>query len=306
MIPIRRLLITTSLLFTLPGQVLAIAPVVDDSENYAMIEQQESQERALAQESPSQAEYGNEERPLAHDTGTVAASDNSMLLEKIQGLQQEVQELRGQLEVQTHDLKVLQEQQLSFYKDLDSRISSGSTVAAKAAPAATTTIALDTKPVQKPVEMDIEPTRPKTVAPAPVPVAEKNAQNKNNPADEQISYLAAYDHITNKQYDEALTAMQAFSEHYPQSTYAANAQYWLGELYMMKKDYSNAIDHFGIVVKEFPASSKTAASQLKIGYALAAGGHVSDAKRQLEKVIQTYPETNTAQLARAKLETLDA
>ena len=53
-------------------------------------------------------------------------NDNAKLIDKIQSLQQEVQELRGQLEVQAHDLKLLQQQQVAFYKDLDARLGSGS------------------------------------------------------------------------------------------------------------------------------------------------------------------------------------
>ncbi len=38
---------------------------------------------------------------------TNTSSSNAVLLDKVQGLQQEVQELRGQLEVQAHDLKII-------------------------------------------------------------------------------------------------------------------------------------------------------------------------------------------------------
>ncbi len=55
-------------------------------------------------------------------------------MNKIQGLQQDIQELRGQLEIQTHDLKSLQQQQLAFYKDLDTRMRGDSTQSAQLSP----------------------------------------------------------------------------------------------------------------------------------------------------------------------------
>ena len=57
-------------------------------------------------------------------------------------------------------------------------------------------------------------------------------------------------------------------------------------------------------MQQFPASSKSAASLLKIGYALAAMGKKEEAIARLQQVIKNYPDTNTAQLAKAKLESI--
>ena len=91
-------------------------------------------------------------------------NDNANLIEKVLNLQKEVQELRGQLEIQAHDLKLLQQQQLAFYKDLDSRLSGGAAKSAQTKPM--TDINLGTnKPVSK-----IAATVPTKTAPLPVPV----------------------------------------------------------------------------------------------------------------------------------------
>ncbi|AHE68176.1 hypothetical protein Loa_02642 [Legionella oakridgensis ATCC 33761 = DSM 21215] len=74
---------------------------------------------------------------------------------------------------------------------------------------------------------------------------------------------------------------------------------------MLKKDYPKAIEHFEAVLQQFPSSSKSAASLLKIGYALAASGKNNEAKQRLQQVIKNYPDTNTAQLATTKLRSLD-
>lgn len=210
-----------------------------------------------------------------------------MLLDKLQGLQQELQELRGQLEVQNHELKTLKEQELAFYKDLDDRIRATSAPKTTAEPIA----------AQKPPTEGIN-AGDEVVAIAPA------VQGSGNPADEQVSYLAAYELIKNKHFDAGLTAMQNFANKYPQGGYTANAQYWLGELYLTKNLPKDAITHFEIVLKNYPTSSKAAASQLKLGYAYVANGQIPEARLQLEAVLKNYPDTQTAKLAASKLATL--
>ena len=73
---------------------------------------------------------------------------------------------------------------------------------------------------------------------------------------------------------------------------------------MVKKNYPEAIQHFELVLQQFPSSSKSSASMLKIGYALAAAGEINSAKQRLQSVIKQYPDTHAAQLALAKLESI--
>lgn len=293
MIKFHRLLLASCFACLLPCNVFSNAPVVDDSENFAMLdEQQAALEPPVARE---QFEDNDEERALANDTYETSGNDNAILLDKLKGLQQDVQELRGQLEVQAHDLKLLQQQQLAFYKDLDARIQQAPQQTAKHN--AVPEMAIGAQPSAQATSTI---TKPKILIPV------NNSNTHANPADEQISYLAAYELVKNKQYDDALTAMQTFVNQHPQGGYTANAQYWLGELFMVKQNYPEAIEHFDSVLQQFPSSSKAAASLLKMGYALAAFGKRDEAIVKLRQVIKNYPGTNTAQLAMTKLEALDS
>lgn len=248
------------------------APVVDESENFALLDEQANSR--LAKPVARQDNYPADANiALAHDD---EPQNNEMsLLNKLKGMQQELQELRGQLEVQAHELNQLKQQQYSFYKDIDARLGGAQAAIASKGVAALNSTALP--PAQH-----------------------------NSPAEEQINYLAAYDLVKTKQYDEALIAMQSFVTQYPQGGYTANAHYWLGELYMVKKRYPEAIDHFETVLRQFPASSKSAACSLKIGYALASSGRENEAKQKLLQVIRSYPNTPTAHLAATKLQTLSS
>ena len=297
-----RLILATCIVCLLPWAVYAEAPVVDESENFAVYDQnQAAHEHPLANDRRrnninDDLDYADEQ-PLARDTTLPkSSSNNASLLNQVNTLQQEVQELRGQLEVQTHAIKMLQEQQLAYYKDLDARIRNPSS------PAPNKSVPIVT---QQPSVPNV--TAPNTANTHPVkviPVTNSSLHN-SNPAEEQIRYLAAYDLIKTKHFDQAITAMQSFANDYPKGGYTANAQYWLGELYMTQKDYPNAIKHFDTVLQQFPSSSKSAASLLKTGYALAASGKKQDAILRLKEVMKNYPDTNTARLAEAKLKSLN-
>jgi tol-pal system protein YbgF len=306
------------------------APVIDDSENFAIMDgQQVAQEPVVNSkydepqiengqlDGPQNENYQMDNAPsddgpalVKEDQPSDSSTDinnNAKLIDKILALQQDIQELRGQLEVQAHDLKLLQQQQVAFYKDLDARLGDALAKTKQTKPTTDITLGSKTPVVQSttastasiPTLNKID-TSPTATPPPVIPIS------RTNPADEQIRYMAAYELVKNKRYDNAISAMQTFVQKYPKGGYTANAEYWLGELYLVKKDYSKAVEHFELVLHQFPSSSKSAASMLKIGYASAATGNNQEAKKRFQQVIKTYPDTPTAQLAHAKLEKINS
>lgn len=297
----------------LPLLSFAEAPVVDDSENFAMLDEtQEARalnERPVAKPEGKYSKYSDteEEMALAQDNDN-SQSSNVDWLAKLKGMQQELQELRGQLEVQAHELKLLQQQQLTFYKDIDARFKSN----APTSKGSNTLSTLKEQTFSEAPSANLTLSAPKTAdilpskTQAPHHEAQALSTHTNNPADEQIAYLAAYDLVKNKRYDEAMSSMEHFVSQYPKGGYTANAQYWLGELYIVKKNYAEAIHHFELVLKNFSNSSKAAPSSLKIGYALASSGRKEEAIQRLQQVVENYPDTPTAQLAVTKLMSINA
>lgn len=306
-----RVIFTALLCLSMP--VIADAPVVDDSENFALLEEQTQaaeEELPVAQEESYTSNSDNTDGTLTRDgtphSAHSSTTQNLNLVNTIQALQKEIQELRGQLEVQAHDLDELKQQQLNFYQDLDARLNhtdaplnhsvkNDHNISAQT-PIKESTSAAALSTNEKSMQTEIQ-TVPALVQPT-------TNHARINPADEQISYLAAYDLIKQKQFPQAAVALQQFLTHYPHGGYSANAHYWLGELYLAKKDYTNAITQFDTVIQNFKSSSKYAHSRLKLGYALAGSGRVGEAKEQLLAVMNLYPDTSAAQLAHVKLETL--
>lgn len=253
----------------------AEVPVEDVSDEFTFVDPElETPDRAIE----TAMLESEEEIALATESKPKSTQEQLSLINKIQAMQQELQELRGQVEVQAHDLKMLKEQQLAFYRDLDSRLGNKKLAEAN-------------KDSDK-----VSQTKQQT----------KSAKSvSSNPADEQISYLRAYELVKNRQFTDAITAMEDFLQEYPQSGYSANAEYWLGELYLSTKNPDKAIKHFEVVLQKFPSSSKTSASMFKLGVALLEMGDTEQAKKRLQQVISNYPDTNTARLAKDKLKTLN-
>lgn len=263
----------------------AFAPVEDESDHFALFEDQATQSSDSSVHSAADPAL---ETPLAkEDQPEATAAQIPALLGKIQDLEQSVQTLREQLETQTKELRSLQSQQLAFYKDLDARLNTPKD-----------------HPSTAPLDVETAPARPEQAASASPLTPQVGHETSRNPADEQISYLAAYDLIQQKRFDAALTAMQGFVVRYPEGGYTANAYYWLGELYLQHQQYPEAKQAFQTVLTQFSSSNKCAASLLKLGYTLAAEGQRDAAREQLQAVLKRYPDTPTAQLASTKLATL--
>ncbi|HVT62043.1 MAG TPA: tol-pal system protein YbgF [Legionellaceae bacterium] len=300
-------------LLCLATQVMADAPVVDDSENFALLEEQvqAAEELPVAHDAYTITD-DSAEPALAQDNAHGDTTRNTDLVNKIIALQKEIQDLRGQLEIQAHELNELKQQQLSFYQDLANQLNPAAAETAQkklAHPSLTPTNTIDEQNAsnaETPNSTESNALIEAKQAIQPVPSIEPQSVVKasTNPAEEQISYLAAYDLIKQKQYPQATSAMQQFLSKYPHSGYSANAHYWLGELYLAKKEYDNAITQFDTVIHEFKSSSKYAPSKLKLGYALAGTGRIGEAKEQLLAVMNKYPDTSAAHLAQMKLKAL--
>jgi tol-pal system protein YbgF len=200
---------------------------------------------------------------------------------QLQALRQENQELRGQLEVQQHQLQSLERKQRDLYLDVDQRLSAmqGN---APAAPAA--------KPAPAPV-----------ASPSGAPAASAPA---GDPAAEKAAYDAAYELLRPEQrrYAEAIKAFTDFLAKYPNSKLAPNARYWLAESYYITNQNDEALQAFRAVVEQDPQSAKVPGSWLKIGYLLHAQGKADEAREVLQRVIKEYPDSPVAGMARQRLD----
>lgn len=136
------------------------------------------------------------------------------------------------------------------------------------------------------------------------PVAKTNTAITNsepNVAEEQQIYQTAYNMIKQKKYNEAARALQKMLQKYPSGQFAANAHYWLGELYGLMAKNDQALTEFTAVVKTFPDSPRVSDAQLKLGLIYASQFKWPEAKTSFKKIINRYPGTASARLAAEQL-----
>ncbi len=127
------------------------------------------------------------------------------------------------------------------------------------------------------------------------------------PVDEEqihkATYQAAFNLLRQEgKYDQAKKQFNELINKYPQSNYADNAQYWLGEVNFVQRDFSAALVEFNKVLNNYPDSSKFVDTLLKIGlsqYKLKQWALASDA---FKKLIEKYPNSSEARLAKMRLQ----
>jgi tol-pal system protein YbgF len=88
---------------------------------------------------------------------------------------------------------------------------------------------------------------------------------------------------------------------YSQDELADNAQFWIGETYYGEKDFEGAILAYEAVLKKYPKSEKAPGALLKQGFSFIEIGDKKTGKTILEKVVELYPESREAELAKKKI-----
>lgn len=265
----------TVLALGLPLYALAEIPVVDNN-----------------------AGYGSSYPPAGYGaSGTVAGSGASapvsaqaMLFNQLQQMQDEIAQLRGALEVQQNEMQRLKQESLERYQDLDKRLSGGAAAGMPTDQNSSAAGAINASGV---------PTQP-----AEGQVSAPATNEPADPAKEKLFYEAAFDLIKAKDFDKASQAFAAFLRKYPNSQYAGNAQYWLGEVNLAQGDLQRAGQSFARVSQAYPSHSKVPDSLFKLADVEQRLGNTDKAKGILQQVIAQYPGSSAAQLAQRDLQRL--
>ena len=223
------------------------------------------------------------------NTATVtAASGNSSgeLFYQMQVLQDELMKLRGIVEEQGEELRLLKQQRLDDYISLDRRIGGGSA----APPPATGPDA--------PIDASQSPSAPPSSIPA------NTAPRMAPSAGEEPAYQAAYERVRNRQFPEAIVAFNDFVAQYPDGSYTGNAHYWLGELYLLDGNNAAAKKNFETLLNNFGDNRKVPDAMFKLGRIYHQDGDDTRAKELLQKVANDYAgsDSSAPRLAREYLQ----
>src|SRR5476649_2541098 len=267
--------VTVLALSLAPLAVWAAVPVVDDNAGYNN-----------SGSSYPPAGYGTNG---AYAGGGVSApvSAQGELFNQLQRMQEQLAQQQGVIEVLQNDIARMKQENLERYQDLDRRIGSGGAPAAAA-------------PDNSSAGGDVNAA----AGAAPAAQAPAASSEPGDPAKEKLYYDAAFDLIKAKDFDKASLAFTAFLRKYPNSQYAGNAQYWLGEVNLAKGDLQGAGQAFAKVSQLYPKHAKVPDSLYKLADVERRLGHTDKVKGILQQVVAQYPGTSAAQLAQRDLQRL--
>jgi tol-pal system protein YbgF len=220
------------------------------------------------------------------------------MFNRLEQMHRDLQDLRGELELQTHKLEGIERRQREQYMDIDRRLqelelrSGGAMPPSPAGPDAGPGGVATLPPPVAPVT----PTAPD--APAVPPTVPAVA---SDPALAQAEYDTALAILREGRYADAAQAFKQFLANHPTSTLSANASYWLGETYYVTRDFDQSLATFTGLVNNHPQSPKVSDSRLKIGYIHYEKKDWKAARQELEAVVSGYPGTTAARLASDRL-----
>ncbi|MFQ5470418.1 MAG: tol-pal system protein YbgF [Gammaproteobacteria bacterium] len=213
------------------------------------------------------------------------------MMMRLESLQREVQELRGELESQAHNIDGIKKRQRDLYLDIDRRLQqaekSGMPVPGEMP--GTPNAASPTLPTDGLPSSSSTGTAPGQTG-APV-----------NPLEEQNAYESALNILQSGRFDEGIKEFQNYLARYPEGDYAGNAHFWLGQANFITRRYPAAIEHFNVVITSHPNSAKIPESMQKIGFCFYELKKWQKAKEVLSDVVTKYPKTTAAKLAQDRL-----
>jgi len=122
----------------------------------------------------------------------------------------------------------------------------------------------------------------------------------------RVEYEEALKLLERKDYRTAIARFRDFLKKYPNSEYADNAQYWIGESYYAMREFDQAILEFDAVRQKYPKGDKVPAALLKLAFAFAELGDKVDARLILQELINRYPQSPEAAKAKEKLKALQS
>jgi tol-pal system protein YbgF len=211
------------------------------------------------------------------------------MLNRLEQMQRDMQQMRGELEQQTYRLEGIERRQREQYVDIDRRLQELETRSpGMVAPIAGTDTG--SAGVTAPPSQPATPSTPPPVMAATGDTAEGKAE-----------YETALAILRDGRYADAALAFKQFLARHPGSSMADNASYWLGETYYVTRDFDQSLATFTGLVTNHPQSPKVSDSRLKIGYIHYEKKDWKAARAELEAVVSNYPGTTAARLANDRL-----
>jgi tol-pal system protein YbgF len=211
------------------------------------------------------------------------------LLGQVEGLRADLARLHGVQEEMSHAQKQVEDRQKALYGDLEDRLKKQAEAHADQ-------------------ENRLQELANRALTPREVMRLQPSQSLFGGAATEMESetkvYEAALGQFRAGDYAAAVEAFQGFLQRHPGGPLAGNAYYWLGLAYFSQGDFKNAAAAQLRLQREFPQSQKVPDSMVNLARAQIQLGEPELARNLLEQVLEKYPVTRAAEVARKMHQTL--
>jgi tol-pal system protein YbgF len=155
-------------------------------------------------------------------------------------------------------------------------------------------------PPPGPTTSTVEPATGQSVAPTSPP-APGAALPGLSPTE---LYQRAYADYTLGQWALAIAGFEAYIKAFPRSPQADDAQFYIGQTYYADGKYKEAVEAYDRLIANYPDSDYLADAYYKRGVALEGLQELAKARESFETVLQKFPGTPAAGLAKQALDRL--
>ena len=244
--------------------------------------------------------YQNGPRTAFQDDGSVSETVAGRMSVRMDEFEATLRRLTGQLEQINFDIRKTTERMDRLSGDIEYRLQAlegggSGTPVARSSQGQTTAPAVST--VQKPKQVEVT----SGATPAGT-LGTLRTSTSALPQSEEEQYKSAYDLLYRGDYAGGEAALKAFLGTYPDSQYAGNAQYWLGESYYARRLYKEAAQAFLTGVQKYKKSEKAPDAMLKLGLSLINLGQTKDGCSALKSIKSEFPKVRQSVLNTAKRE----
>ena len=153
---------------------------------------------------------------------------------------------------------------------------------------------------QKDLQSSVD-DRVRKLEPQPVSL---DGKTFNVEPDEKRQYDEAMDMLRKSDFAGTANALTAFRKRWPASGYTDSVLFWLGNSQYGTRQYKDAITAFRTLVSTSPDSIKAPEALLAIANCQAELKDVKTARRTIDELLKTYPQSEAAQAGKERLASL--
>ena len=114
-------------------------------------------------------------------------------------------------------------------------------------------------------------------------------------------FQLAFDLLRSQKFEQAISALKAFIQDHSSNVLSGSAHYWLGEIYLLKKEYREAALVFAEGYQKYPKSIKAADNLYKLSESLLKIEKENEACDTLNQFILKYPDHQLIKKTESKI-----